>query len=516
MQHSHHRTSAIPLRIPAIRPHALLRGFAAACALLFAAGPGRAQGVWHHAIDKGVTQPFNNNVTVDHAGNVIVAAQSNIVPGASGPQLLLEKYDAAGHLLWERTHSGRGTLTEPLYSAVDSHDNIYIVGTHDVKGLIVTKYTPDGVFVAQKTISNNGFNGASTFASPYGSLPLYPYEWVVKAGVSPDDALYVCGMYNFIDYSISNGSVTAFTNGILSTFVTKIDSDLSPQWTKPFGDANRSGNGLWALTFDHAGNVVVAGSFLTGGTVLDGLVTGPVLVYPAGSSAAFEKFDPSGNILATASLGSALGYQWSGATDAAVDHEDNVYLTGSYFSQATGNSVLLTDKFDGSGNLAWQRAFTGPGSAEAEGQKIAVDSHDHVIVAGTSNAVNDRLADGIRTLLAYDSDGNRLWTDRSGYHDQKFAQVSSLLIDASDNIYAVTDYIHTNSLHSPHIEDTTKFAPSGATLWTQRYDVATQVTGLTVPQGAALNPSNGTIDTLTRYSTNGIETGDEIWVLIAY
>lgn len=527
MHHSHLRTllrksKAVRLptlfQRPAERSRALFGGIAAACLIgsPFGARAGHAQGLWHHAIDNGVTQPFNNNVTVDHEGNVIVAAQSNIVPGATGPLLLVEKYDASGHLLWSRTHAGRGTLTDPLYSLVDSHDNIYVVGVHDIKGLILTKYAPDGTFTAQKTLSNTGFNGATVFNSSYGPLPLYPHEWTTCVGITPDDKIYACGIYIYADYFLVNGVVTRYDVGGSGTFLTKIDTDLSAEWTRPFGDADRNGNDPVALTFDHAGNAIVAGTFLTGGTILNGLVTGPLRVYPTGETAAYEKYDPSGNVLATGSLGASAGYQWSGASDVAVDHEDNVYLTGGYEVPATGNEVLFTARFGGAGALVWQRSFTGPASTGAGGQKVAVDSHDHVIVAGYSAAGPAEVPDQIRTLLAYDTDGNRLWADRSGYHDQQFVRLSSLLIDAGDNIYTVTDYIHSNVSHPSHIEDTTKFDQTGATLWTQRYDVAAQVSDLTVPQGAALNPSNGTIDTLTRYSTNGSETGDEIWELIAY
>jgi hypothetical protein len=294
-----------------------------------------------------------------------------------------------------------------------------------------------------------------------------------------------------------------------------VDTDLNAEWTKPFGDADRNGNYPAALTFDHAGNAIVAGAFPTGGTILDGLVGGPVWISPTGQTAAYEKYDPSGNVLTTGTFAASTGYRLSGASDVAVDHEDNIYLTGGYTDPVVWSDVLLTARFSDTGALVWKRGVSEP-ALSASGQKIAVDSRDRLIVAGYTDTVPVRPADRVRTLLAYDTDGNRLWENRSGYDDQRIAQVTSLLIDSSDNIYTVTDYIRTNDLHSSHIEDTTKFDGAGATLWTHRYDVATQVVGLNVPQGAALNPSNGTIDVLTRYSTNGIETGDEIWELVAY
>ena len=41
----------------------IFSGIAAAC-LISSPLTGHAQGIWHHAIDQGVMQPFNNNVTV--------------------------------------------------------------------------------------------------------------------------------------------------------------------------------------------------------------------------------------------------------------------------------------------------------------------------------------------------------------------------------------------------------------------------------------------------------------------
>ena len=60
---------------------------------------------------------------------------------------------------------------------------------------------------------------------------------------------------------------------------------------------------------------IASGSFLTGGTILNGLVTGPIWISPTGQTAAYEKYDPSGNVLAVGTLAASAGISQALRTD---------------------------------------------------------------------------------------------------------------------------------------------------------------------------------------------------------
>jgi streptogramin lyase len=69
------------------------------------------------------------------------------------------------------------------------------------------------------------------------------------------------------------------------------------------------------------------------------------------------------------------------ATSIAVDSANNSYVTG-YSPGTNSSNDIVTIKYDPNGNQIWLQRYHGPGSGNAAGNAIAVDSNGNVYVTG--------------------------------------------------------------------------------------------------------------------------------------
>ena len=97
--------------------------------------------------------------------------------------------------------------------------------------------------------------------------------------------------------------------------------------------------------------------------------------------------------------GSDVGYS------VAIDSSGNIIVTGSTASDGAGGSDLLVAKYDSSGTLLWDKTLGGTGTDN--GQGVAIDSSDNIIVTGRNPLVTT--AYDVVTVK-YDPSGTLLWT----------------------------------------------------------------------------------------------------------
>jgi hypothetical protein len=90
----------------------------------------------------------------------------------------------------------------------------------------------------------------------------------------------------------------------------------------------------------------------------------------------------------------------------AVDSDDHVLVTGT--SQAQNGYDFITIKYDGaSGSELWRSRHTGPGNESDTPYSLAIDPEDNVLVTGSVRGQST--ATDIRTIKYSGTDGSQLW-----------------------------------------------------------------------------------------------------------
>jgi hypothetical protein len=290
--------------------------------------------------------------------------------------------------------------------------------------------------------------------------------------------------YAVCHFNSTNAMVgtTVLTNsGGYDTFVVKYNSRGQPLWVKQlFGDASDFG---LAIALDSAGSVYITGNFYSDVLALDGLS----VTNATGTSASdifIAKFDGNGAAQWLRRFG---GNGTDTAFHVVVDRDDNVLITGSFFSttldfdtvtlvNASTDSDMFLAKLNPAGDVIWARRGGGPkGDA---GYRMVVDANNNCVVTGyffnsatfgTVNLVSAGSADAY--VAKYDGSGNLQWVTSGGGTgvDEAFG----LAQDAAGNSY-VSGYFNSATasfggqvIHSAGGNDLflIKLSPSGTVLW---------------------------------------------------
>jgi len=259
----------------------------------------------------------------------------------------------------------------------------------------------------------------------------------VGNGVALDSLgnIYVTGY----TYSFGPGNLTA--RPALSLL--KYDSTGTLVWQRIWSGNGSGGEIGSAVAVDSSGNIYVTG--WTSG-------------YGAGmSDILLLKFNSSGSLVWQRTYGGSDDDQGSSV---AVDSSGNIYVTGGIREFGAGSDDVLLLKFDPSGNLLWQRTWGGIHLDYGSG--VAVDSSDHIYVAGTTASFGTGLSDVF--LLRFDSSGDLAWQKTWGPHQPSFASGNGVAVDSSGSIY-VTGYFG-----APYDILLLKFDSSGSLIWQRTWD----------------------------------------------
>lgn len=220
-------------------------------------------------------------------------------------------------------------------------------------------------------------------------------------------------------------------------------------WVRTYSASGNGDDYPCAIAVDDAGNVYVSG-----------------FAYGEGTSSDYTtiKYDASGNQLWAAVYDGPANH-WDEASDMAIDHEANIYVTGrsAQWDTIPYNYDYATVKYDSAGNELWVRRYNGPGNGEDIAGFLALDDSGNVYVTGTSTGSESGYD---YATVKYDSVGNEVWVrSYNGYgvgSDMPF----DLTLDDSGSVYVVG-----RSWGSGSAFDyvTIKYTPSGAQSWAKRY-----------------------------------------------
>jgi hypothetical protein len=174
---------------------------------------------------------------------------------------------------------------------------------------------------------------------------------------------------------------------------------------------------------------------------------------------AVVKLDPAGN--------EVWGFLYDGgnndgANAVAVDRQGYTYATG--YTVISGNyGDLMTWKLGLGGESLWANVYAGPAGTQDMGTSIAVDGSGNVIVVGFSN---DSINRSDYITIKYAPTGETLWTRRYNGPGNLQDYVAGLALDAAGNAYVTGGSYADNS----HYDYTTiKYAPDGTQRWIAHY-----------------------------------------------
>jgi uncharacterized delta-60 repeat protein len=322
------------------------------------------------------------------------------------------RYDPDGFEEWVAVYDGPGSGEDYAYDVVcDSEGSIYITGSSwggvSAEDVATVKYDPDGTRL-----------WVSRYEGPVRGL-----DSGHRLALGRDESVYLVGR--------SMGGQTSY-----DILTIKYDSDGNEQWAARYdGDVSFDDRGL-CIAVDGRGRIYVAGVCWGGyppGTqwdyatiqydedgaegwvaIYDGPGRGYDLpygigidsmgsVYVTGDSAesgtditdfdydyATIKYDSLGNELwVRRHEGGSDGHD--GASDLAIDGEDNLYVTGSAAGDDTHYRDYCTIKYSPDGDTLWTATYNGPSGESDYANAIVLDEAANVYVTGgSSNAWDDR------------------------------------------------------------------------------------------------------------------------------
>ncbi len=154
--------------------------------------------------------------------------------------------------------------------------------------------------------------------------------------------------------------------------------------------------------------------------------------------------------------------------DVATNSAGNVLVTG-WIETATGNEDCHTVKYSPAGDVLWTDTYAGSATGTDYGYTLAVDQNGNAYVGGFGNG--DNLATFDIFVLKYDSNGNRVWTQRWTSPITNYsAYAYSIAVDNQGNVFT-TGFMSDGFTDGEFI--TLKFNSSGALQWATPYNGST-------------------------------------------
>lgn len=282
---------------------------------------------------------------------------------------------------------------------------------------------------------------------------------------------YFTGYTTSIDFPLQDGGGYyhgIYTGPAATLIVVKFNSLGVRLWATYYGSATSGETGR-SISIDESDNVFVIGwvagfdmPLLDNGTYFQDTPGGGMIGPYNHSDILIIKFDSDGNRLWATLYG---GFNNDFIHSSAIDSEGSLYITGStfafdlpmfdgggYFDNET-NPVCGYDwctppdgfivKFDNEGNQLWGTYFGGEDGDV--GVALAIDTNDHVFLAGFTNSADlDLVIDDVGYyeplggmndifLVEFDTDQNVVWGTFFGSNAED--RVSSLAFDSEQNLF---------------------------------------------------------------------------------
>ncbi len=429
------------------------------------------------------------NVTVSDANrNVYVAGAT--ISGINNSDIIIQKLDRNGLLLWEKTYAGLAGLSDAATAiVVDASFNVYVTGTIvnstiNDQDLVVLKYNSAGVLQWTYTYNGSTVNkkdaGTAIFVDPTGNRVF------VAGSTGSDNTLYD---YRTFSLSPSSGSLLwtksydfaslvdipkkIVFSGSYVTVVGASQELMSPnKWQMATVRYNATNGALIdvvrSTTTNNTGinEINDVATDASGNTYLIGAIQNA----STGSDVFIIKLDPSLNIVWQ------FYYDLHGLDDKGMGIEflsGNLYLTGYSTNVNVGKETLIM-KINSTGGVVWTKEISGAKGLDDKGEQLIIDANNRLYVAATVYDFDN----SDYKLYCYDLNGNYLAATSFGGGSNLNDVAQSIEVDLDNNII-VTGSEQLSA--TAYITKTVKYS-----FFSQNYDYAYQGTTPTHLKGTIL------------------------------
>lgn len=281
-------------------------------------------------------------------------------------------------------------------------------------------------------------------------------EYINSICTDKHGSVFVTGLFfsNYISFNSLNIENYDSSGNTGDIFIVKFDNNSNPIWAKGIGGSDYD-DGRDIVT-DNYGNVYVVGSFSSPQILFDTCVLKNN--NPNYTDAFLTKYDNSGKLLWAKNVASNHNNSFSSI---CIDSQKNIYAAGTfsnsviYFGSDTlfnsGSYDIYLLKFDSSGNELFAKKI-GRNSCDSS-PHIAVDSQDNIYLTGKywSNYLifaQDTLINngsyGDILLVKYDKDGNEIWGKSVGGNLEDAS--NCIRIDIDNNI-VITGFFNSSFIN---------------------------------------------------------------------
>jgi hypothetical protein len=306
-------------------------------------------------------------VSADGLGNLFVSGWTTGVmanSNAGASDFWVQRYDVNGNLSWTQQF-GTGADDRATGIAADGFGNAYVAG--------FTGGALAGPFTGQYDAFLYKFDSAGNtlWSRQLGASPLV---WASSVAADSAGNAYITGL--------TWGNLAAPAAGFGDVFVTKYDPAGNLQWSAQVGSVWHEE--IRALAVDSVGNV-----YLTGYT------HGSLAAPNAGlTDVILLKYNAAGVLQWSQQMGTAGADYGDGV---AVDSAGNIYVSGSamgsLYGPHLGNADLFLAKFDPAGNLL-DSAQLGTAQDEFNSSIAVVAPNVFYVSGGTNGSFGGSLAGG--------------------------------------------------------------------------------------------------------------------------
>ena len=322
-----------------------------------------------HASGLGATDQATG-VAIDPESDAYVVGW--VATPATGDDIWLRRYGAAGSLVWTRSVDGPASGTDRANGVARSPDgSLFVVGS------VATVSASNDVWVARYDADGN-----QIWAQTYGGAPGGDDQGFAVATDGTGSAI-VTGFHT-VEVWVDEFDVVYPRN----VWVSKYDPAGNVAWTVGHGGAALGHDAGLGVATDSAGNVVVVGYEAVAGQ---------------GRNMWIRKYDPAGGVLWTVMHDGPESLD-DEATAVAIDVGDEILVAGQEGASAIPWRWWLS-RYDAAGTVMWTRTWEGTTEEGARATGVSASNGIAVVTGLEREAGHNHVV-----VRKYGPDGFELWT----------------------------------------------------------------------------------------------------------